>query len=159
MGVLFPDSGLNAHNGTYTVSHPEAGHFTVKLYTARKGALEGRRILALLQGPDNTRDWKGVGFWSDDGTRVDVWKRFSSASRTLQIDGFNYGDHWSATEKKCAIWSDLIVRGATEFKHGHWYGEGYRLQLEGRCVVCNAVLTQPESIRLGIGPTCRGKQK
>jgi len=32
------------------------------------------------------------------------------------------------------------------------------IQHEGACCVCNRPLTDPESIRLGIGPVCRGEQ-
>jgi hypothetical protein len=159
--AVVPDEGQTGprvHNGTYTVSHPTHGHFTVKLYTAKPGsALEGKRILALLIGPDNTRDWCGVAFWNDGPHTVHVWSRFATPERRYHIDGFTWGEHWNANEKKLGIWSDLAVRGATEERHGHWYGNGYRMQLEGRCVVCNRKLTHPESITLGIGPECGGR--
>jgi hypothetical protein len=32
------------------------------------------------------------------------------------------------------------------------------LHAAGRCLRCGATLTDPESIRLGIGPTCRSKK-
>ena len=53
--------------------------------------------------------------------------------------------------------ADLALRGSTDDRHGYWFGEGYRLDLEAHCVECNRRLTTPDSIRLGIGPECRSK--
>lgn len=152
-----PD-GLAVHNGTYTVQHEKHGHFTVKLYTKTNGELQGRRILALLVGPDNRTDYRGVAFWDDDAKRAHVWKRFKGPDSHFPIDGNHWQKRgWSAIEQKLAIWSDLALRGTTEERHGFWYGEGYRLLLEGRCVRCNRKLTHPESIRTGIGPECANR--
>lgn len=149
---------LTAHNGTYTVDHPQRGHFTVKLYTVTEGdaGMLGKRILALLVGPDNTSNFRGVGFWNDKAKRVDLWNRHRSSSYA-PLDGFNWNERWNTLEKKVAIWVDLVSRGAELERHGFWFDEGYRLLLEGRCVVCNRKLTDPESIRTGIGPTCAGR--
>jgi len=148
----------NVHNGTYTVAHPERGHFTLKLHTAQKGDLAGERILSLLVGPDNTTSYRGVAFWKDAEKRAVVWKKHRGPQSVQPIDGFTWQQRgWSAVEQKLAIWADLATRGATDELHGFWYGEGYRLHLEGRCVVCNRKLTDPESIQLGIGPTCGGR--
>ena len=150
---------LNLHNGTYTVEHPKHGHFTVKLYTAQRGELAGRRILAMLVGPDNVSNYRGVAFWLDEEKRANVWKRFRGPDSRRPINGDHWQERgWSATEKRLAIWSDLAIRGTTEDEHGFWYGEGYRLLLESVCAVCNRKLTHPESIKTGIGPECREKQ-
>lgn len=157
----------NVHNGTYTVSHPTQGHFTLKLYTSSKGGFAGKRILSLLTGPDNVTNYKGVAFWDDERQVVHVWRRFRG-ERNIQIDGYHWiggeGTGLTTTQKKLAIWADLAIRGdGTELKedgtkrHGFWAGEGYRLLLEGRCLVCNRKLTEPESIRLGVGPKCGGR--
>lgn len=149
-------SAPNVHNGTYTVAHTEKGHYTLKLYTAQEGDLAGKRILAMLIGPNNTADFRGVAFWDDAALRVNVWKRFRSLIRTQPIDGYTFGEKWNLTEQKLATWADLVIRGTTEEQHGYWYTEGYRLLLEARCVCCNRPLTDPISISLGRGPTCRG---
>lgn len=146
-------AGPRVHNGAYTVSHEKHGHFTVKLYTAQPPSdLAWKRILALLVGPDNTSDWKGVAFWREeaDWQVADVWRTHRSDDRTVPIDGFHWGEKWTAIEKKLAIWSDLVVRGAAS----HWKGNGYTLLREGRCVRCNRLLTHPESIDRGVGPEC-----
>lgn len=153
------------HNGTYTVDHPERGHFTLKLYTVQKGELAGKRILSLLVGPDNESNYRGVAFWNDAPDPIaHVWKRFRGAAN-LRIDGYGWtheshgedGVGLSTTQKKLCIWADLAIRGTDEERHGYWYGSGYRILLEGRCVVCNRKLTDPDSIRLGIGPVCGGR--
>lgn len=161
----------NVHNGTYTVDGPK-GHFTVKLHTvAEEGAFNGKRILSMLVGPNNETDFKGVAFWDDENQVARVWKRFTDSSSRMRVDAFNWQSvGWSTTQKKLAIWADLIVRGYTFTEEGlskaertaaegcgYWRGEGYTLLLEGRCVVCNHKLTSPASIRAGIGSVCEGK--
>lgn len=163
-------SAPKVHNGTYTVDHPDRGHFTVKLYTAQDGSLAGNRLLALLVGPDNVSDYKPVAFWDDAAHTVRVWRRFGSDRdpATHPIDGYNWSPRWSPVEQKLAIWCDLATRGYAPSSQGltakpdgergsYWHAEGYRMLLEGRCSVCNRPLTDPDSIRLGIGPTCGGR--
>lgn len=146
-------------NGTYTVSHDQRGHFTLKLHTALTGNLAGKRIISMLVGPDNNADFQGVAFWDDEKKFAAVWKRFRKAESFMPIDGFNWQSHgWSAVEQKLAIWADLAIRGAQPEKHGYWYSEGYRLLTEGRCCFCNRKLTHPESIEYGIGPECAKKR-
>lgn len=158
-----PVAPPNVFNGTYTVSHPDRGHFTLKVYTAQKGDLAGKRIVALLTGPDNTSNYTGVAFWNDEQRRAYVWRRFKGAEDII-LDGTQWargrGEGYgldapglSSVQKKLAIWADLVNRG----ERGFWYGEGYRVDLSGRCVVCNRELTDPESIRTGIGPKCGGR--
>jgi len=145
-------------NGTFTVSHERLGHFTVKLWTCAKGALAGKRILSLLTGPNNDTDFTGVAFWNDEAKVANVWKRHRGEKSSQPVDGFAWQTiGWSVYEQKLAIWCDLATRGAEQERHGYWFGEGYRLQLEGRCVVCNRKLTHPESIDAGIGPECASR--
>lgn len=153
----------NVHNGTYSVSHPERGHYTLKLHTVQKGELAGKRILSLLVGPDNIADFRGVAFWDDALREAMCWRRFQG-EEWVRLDG----RHWakgsgkgfaidapgmSVYQKKIAIWADLVNRPEA----GFWSGEGYALQFEGRCVVCNRKLTDPVSIERGIGPVCEGR--
>jgi len=162
--AALPSAPPNVQNGTYTVDHGARGHFTIKLHTAQGGDLRGKRILSLLVGPDNTSDYKGVAFWDDEKREAFVWRRFLGAER-VPIDG----RHWSkgsdpegyrldapglsSVQQKLIIWADLVNRG----DRGFWSGEGYTLLHSGRCVACNRELTDPESIRLGIGPVCGGR--
>ena len=148
----------HVHNGTFTVSKPNAGHFTLKLFTVKKGQLKGKRIIALLVGPNNEKDFKAVAFWDDARQVVRVWLRFHGQHSNGSIDGYNFQETgWSVTESKLAIWADLAIRGATKERHGYWFGEGYTLLLASHCVRCNRKLTDPKSIALGIGPECATK--
>ena len=114
----------------------------------------GKDRAAILTG-GKTAD---AAFWYDDRQRAATWKKYRSPESQGVLDGFNWRtEGWSRYEQKLAIWCDLAIRGATEEEHGFWFGEGYRLLLEGRCVKCNKKLTKPESIRTGIGPVCAGR--
>jgi hypothetical protein len=157
----------HVHNGTYTVAHSTQGHFTLKVYTVKKGDLAGKRIVSLLTGPDNVNNYKGVAFWNDELQVANVWRRYRGPNSHLPIDGYHWQQKgWSSIETKLGIWSDLAIRGDGTVpeddedgrpRQGFWAGEGYTLLLEGVCVVCNRKLTDPDSIRLGIGPKCGGR--
>lgn len=144
-----PSNVPNVQNGIYTVSSP-GGHFTIRLHTALKGDLKGKRILSLLVGPSNEDDYKGVAFWDDRAKTVRVWSRFvddkHASSCGTRIDASRWEpSRWSSTQLKLAIWLRLALG----------YGRpGYALLREGRCLVCNRRLTTPESIESGIGPVC-----
>ena len=123
--VLFPGnepSGPRLHNGAYTIAHEEHGHFTVKLYTAKHGDLAGKRIVALLQGPSNETDWKGVAFWNEEPRAyAAVWSKHVSPGRDRRespIDGYHWGDKWTRVEQKLAIWTDLALRAYTVGANG-----------------------------------------
>ena len=150
LAVAKDPNALKLHNGTYTVDSPD-GHFTMKLSTAKEGPLQGKRILSLLVGPDNESSYIGVAFWLEDEARAAVWRKHGSGSRTRN-DGWHWQPEWTKTEKKVAVLLDLALRG----DRGYWEGRGYTVLLAGTCVRCNRKLTEPESIRLGIGPVCRG---
>lgn len=122
---------IETHNGTYTVLSKATGEhrtFCIRTQKDPAGFAPGRRIVALLVGPDNGHDYKGFGFVEDDG-RIYVWKKcrdgmFEKLARMLE----HLGEHEQA--------------GRVE------------VYVEGRCRRCNRRLTHPESIRSGIGPEC-----
>lgn len=74
--------------GFITLQIPGAAnkHYTYRVHVVQKGDLEGKRIVSLLIGPDNTRNYKGFGFVTDDG-RINVWRRYK---------GTNYDKHAGA---------------------------------------------------------------
>ena len=152
----------SVHNGTYTVASPRDGHFILKLHTAQSGALKGRRIISCRFGA-KTREFAGVAFWDDEAKSVDVWRRHRGANSRFPINGFFVEDKgWSPIEQRLAIWCDLVLRGDVTGEsgggRGYWGSAGYTLHLEGRCVICNRKLTDPESIETGIGPVCAGRR-
>ena len=159
------DAGPLIHNGEYTISHPKRGRFTVKVGTAQKGALVGKRIIYLLTGPDNTRDYRGVAFWSEEEKVARVWQRYRGPNSIQPLDGYHYQltpvRGWSAVEQKVAIFLDLALRelakDRVEPAASHFAAEGYQILCSSRCVRCNRLLTTPESITMGIGPECASK--
>lgn len=107
----------------------EETHRTFRVKDASsQSKLAGKRIISLLTGPDNTGDYMGVGFVTDQG--VSVWKRFSAEGVMKDAIDILLGDVETAQM-------------------------GYAMQ-SGNCYVCGRLLTEPESIKLGIGPVCRG---
>lgn len=214
------------HNGTYTVSHAERGHFTAKVHTAQNGDLAGKRIISVLVGPDNTSDYTGVAFWDDEKRRAIVWKRWRGAQSNGQLDGRSFqSPAWSAYEEKLAILIHLALYGSAgsercqvcgghdftretpespwacarclppRYRDVEWrpkvealgplevfdelakaqaqqqgrarplpgtaalIAHGYTLQRASRCMRCNRELTHPESLALGVGPDCAGRER
>lgn len=156
------------HNGTYTVSEPgERGHFTVKVHTAQKGGLAGKRIISLLVGPDNQRSYQGVAFWVEDERAPDgeywrraiIWKKFRGHDSRLPLDGFHTQERpgWSIYERKIAVFLDLALRHLASDRGSYYHASGWKIQRSSRCVRCNRELTHPESIALGVGPECAGR--
>jgi hypothetical protein len=133
---------LKIQNGRYTIKNRRSGeHRTFEIKTQAKDAAfaAGKRVVAVLTGPDNTADYKGFGFVEDHG--IVVWK-----SRRGE-PGKKSSFEWYAD----MLWSLALDAGSSP------YAEGYEFLMEGTCLVCNRVLTEPDSIKTGIGPTCREK--
>lgn len=62
------------HNGEITLTNPKTGnHRTFKIETVKDGPLAGKRILSMLIGPDNTKDYLGIAFVELSG--IYVWKK------------------------------------------------------------------------------------
>ena len=123
-------------NGRYTLESASGQHRTFEIHTQKADAefAPEKRILSILVGPENTADYKGFAFVDEAG--IHVWNSRAKQSEMYEI----YAEQ---------LWS-LALDGAFS-PHAEC---GYRLFMEGRCVVCNRPLTTPESIRNGIGPVC-----
>ena len=132
---------LKIFNGRYTLKSRRSGeHRTFEIKTQDKDArfAAGKRIVALLTGPDNTADYTGFGFVEEYG--IVVWKSKRGTDKKSPFD-------WYAE----MLWS-LALDGALSP-----FSQDYEFMMAGTCVVCNRPLTEPESIRTGIGPICREK--
>ena len=143
--ALAPDALTDGviHNGRYTVQNTRTGeHRTFSVKTQKDNArfAPGKRIVALLTGPNNEDDYKGFGFVDGSGRSIAVWS--SKRGTTGKRSHFE----WYAN-----MLVDLIC-GGTE-----WAARGYVVLVERTCRVCNRTLTEPESIRSGIGPICAGR--
>jgi hypothetical protein len=127
---------VRIHNGRYTIESASGQHRTFEIRTQKPDAefAPGKRILSILTGPENTVDYARFAFVDEMG--IHVW-----ASRAKQNDMYQvYAEQ---------LWSLALDGAFSPFSE-----VGYRLLMEGRCVVCNRPLTTPESIRSGIGPIC-----
>lgn len=133
---------LKIFNGRYTVKNRRSGeHRTFEIKTQAEDAkfAAGKRVLALLTGPDNTSDYTGFGFVEETG--IAIWKsKRGEAGKKSTYEW--YGE---------MLWSLALDGGLSPF------AETYELLQEGTCAVCNRVLTEPESLATGIGPVCREK--
>lgn len=124
------------HDGIITIENPATGgHRTFKIETQHSGNLSGKRIVSLLVGRDNTGDYQGFGFVVEDG-RVVVWRKFRGIEKMSDFDKF------ASMLAAPRNWSE---------KRGLVY------HVAGACRRCGRVLSTPESVRRGLGPTCAEK--
>ncbi len=124
---------ITTHNGKWTIENPATGgHRTFQIRTQADDArfAPGKRIVALLSGPDNTSDYQGFGFVENG--RIKVWRK-------KQDTVFVKFAHMLANPK-------------------YWEDKGLVYHFEGKCRRCNRTLTTPESIESGIGPVCGGRE-
>jgi hypothetical protein len=130
---------LKIFNGRFTMRNRRSGeHRTFEIKTQDKEAkfAPGKRVVAILTGPDNTSDYTGFGFVEDDG--IVVWKSKRGIGEKSVFEKY-----------AIVLWSLAVDAGFSPF------AETYELMMEGTCAVCNRVLTEPESLITGIGPVCR----
>lgn len=121
------------YNGTFTITGPR-GRRTFKVSTVQDGPLEGKRILSVLNGPDNYADYLGVAFIAEDydgNSHVRVWSK-------------HRGTQWEILAKSFyTILSQNL--------------DGYEVTESSTCRRCNRKLTVPTSIHSGYGPECANK--
>ena len=130
-----PTFAAATHNGTITIRNPETEvHRTFRIRTQKKDSrfAPGKRVLSLLTGSDNTRDYSGFAFIEDDGT-VRAWNRHI---------GTQY-------ERYARLIQNL------ESETERW---NLDVQWSAKCRCCNRELTDPTSISTGIGPVCGGRE-
>lgn len=121
---------IRTHNGCVTITNPATGQhrtFQIRTQPADARFAPGERIVSMLAGPDNQHAYRGFGFIKPDGSVV-LWKR-------CRTDFF---------ERVVPL-----LQNPARFQ-----SLGIEYDIEGHCRRCNRLLTVPESIRSGIGPTC-----
>src|SRR5580692_6865196 len=123
--------GLLTHNGVFTVKSIATGeHRTFMVRTQPDDAkfAPGKRVLSLLRGPDNTKDYTGFAFVEPDGIKV-----------------------WAKANDKCRAYAAMLEKLSEHSAAGR-----VEVYAATRCRVCNRTLTTPESVESGIGPVCEG---
>lgn len=119
-------------NGCYTLHNVvKDTHRTFRIRTIKKGSLEGKRVVELLTGPDNTKSYTGFGFLNNDG--IYVWN-----SRRQTDTYLNYANFFFK-----------MLKGAK--------CESVVMKVQKNCIICNRLLTNPVSIDMNIGPECAKK--
>jgi hypothetical protein len=94
----------------------------------------------LLAGPDNLSDYQYLGMLNPETgeLRLTNKSRMSENSWPVRLVRRVFAALWAGDDDK--------IEAA-----------GFELMHSGRCGHCGRVLTRPDSIEIGIGPTCRGK--
>jgi hypothetical protein len=129
------DFALGTHNGRITITNPATGqHRTFLIRTQKQDAdfAPGERLIGMLTGPDNENDYQFFGFVKAPG-RIVLWNR----CRT---------DFYEAVAR--------MIENPERYEP-----RGIQYEIEGHCRRCNRLLTVPESIQTGIGPTCAGRER
>lgn len=135
-GILAPGKRRQyviAGNATVTIRSTQTGtRFTYKVQESKDNRPGQMPIyfVKLLNGPDNNGDYTYIGAIFANGFRATKGTRISTTAPSFV---------------------------AFEWLSRHWEDRRVEVWHEGRCGRCGRVLTVPESIESGIGPTCAGK--
>lgn len=130
-----PQFSVATHNGTITIRNTQTGGyrtFRIRTQKADSKFAPGKRIVSLLIGSNNKNDYRGFAFIGDNG-RVFVWSKMRSENDTFEK------------------FADMLARPQ------HYESLGCEYLWSERCRCCNRKLTDPESIKSGIGPVCSQK--
>lgn len=105
--------------------------------------------------PLDGRHWGDT--WNATEQKLAIWTDLVNRAYTFTAGGLELlptlgvGEPWEHRD------GTLFDERGERLGTSYWRGEGYTLLVEGRCVVCNRKLTDPDSIRLGVGPKCGGR--
>lgn len=119
------------YNGKITLQNSvSGGHrtFLIRTQPTDSKFAPGKRVIALLTGPNNEADYRPFGFVTNDD--IQIW---SSKSTPFYQD-----------IRKILLYPD---RYPTVTQH-----------FETKCRKCNRTLTTPQSIEAGIGPECASRE-
>lgn len=126
---------IATHNGCITIRSKATGeHRTVRIKTQSDDSnfFPGRRLVELLEGPDNESSYRAFGYLTAGPVGIVLWRKHR--------------------DSKFYRWLALFLLDPDLFL------DRVEVNFEGRCRRCNRKLTTPESVRLGIGPVCRGDE-
>lgn len=129
-------------NGRYTIESKQTGEhrtFWVRTQEADAEFAPGRRVVSLLTGSQNDDPacYTTFGFVEEAGIRVFPSKRV-------------VGERWIQ-------FADLLWTLALDGAFSLWAEKGFTIMVEGHCLKCGRPLTDPISVRTGIGPKCGGR--
>lgn len=129
-------------NAIFTADNGHGEHYTFRVSRKDPGSCW---FVALLTGPDNDRDYTylGVLAWPGilPGTRV-AQIPYCKITRASKLGA-------ESTPVRVFNFAMRIVYGAQAIP------AGYSVLHDGRCAKCRRHLTDPESLKTGLGPVCR----
>lgn len=130
---------MTIYNGTYTIESPKGGWQTFKIATQKADAkfAPNERIVSLMTGSDNEKDFTGFAFLKGDG-RIFVWRK---------KQGIGHFD----------TYAKMLMQFIAQGDECQLARMGYKVKVSRCCLRCNRKLTTPESIDAGIGPECAGR--
>lgn len=127
-------------NGCFTILSSKTGkHRTFRIKMANQSKV---RWVSLLTGQNNTRDYKSFAVVSNDWTRIFVFHKYRATDRTQKPTLY----------ETYACMLECMLTGKDD---GYYEKMGYSISGSRGCARCGRELTQPESIRTGLGPECR----
>jgi hypothetical protein len=147
MANSIENSAVSFYNGEYTITNEKGEHRTFRIRRQKDDArfAPKARIVSIMNGSDNEVSYKGFGFANDNGM-IKVWKKHQT--RTMDYFAHLLSKAFSAIKAS----DEETVENSFECA-----GRVYTVLLSKRCLRCNRKLTNPESIRLGVGPECASK--
>lgn len=141
-----------AGKAIFTVSNPRGEHYTYRV--TRKDPEPGGRyptaawFVAVLTGPNNDHDYTYLGMLlrpdapdAPDANHVPI----------VPICKLTRASQYGTESRPVAVfnWAMRVLYGASTIK------PGYSILHAGKCARCSRQLTDPESLRTGLGPVCR----
>lgn len=124
---------VKAGNAIFTVNNDKDEHYTYEvIYKSGNNPIY---FVFVLTGGDGHYSYMGNMNVGSITARPAGKSKFKPDSRAVRV--FNF--------------SMRIIAGKQELP------KGYDIQHEGKCGACGRPLTDPESIKLGLGPVCRTK--
>jgi len=127
---------IKAGKAVFTVDNGKGTHYTYKV-TRKEDGDKVIYFVGLLTGPDNTSNYTYIGLLNTFAKALTL--KLTRASKMT----------WNSKPVQVFNWALSVIQKVKTLP------EGYSIQHEGRCARCSRVLTDPESIRTGLGPICR----
>lgn len=133
----------------FTVANGRGDHYSFRVNAPKveEGKPAGKPVwfVSVLTGPENTSDYTYMG--------IIAHVRFTAGDVHGERPEFRLTGKstYNPDSKPVRVfqWAMSIMAGDRALP------EGWTIQHMGKCCRCGRALTDPESIRLGIGPTCR----
>lgn len=140
--LVAPD--LTKYNGVLGVTSTRTGdHRVFRIHSVKFGQGDDAALRRVVQISCGYEEWQSFGFVTRDGF-IQVWRRYQSATE------FTVG---RVTKTNPTMWerfATMLEQIAKLERDGK-----VTLTFDAVCRRCSRPLTDPESVKLGLGPVCR----